>query len=362
MDMMQDPIKLEEIVESNLFWENPNINFIAPFYDGDFEVLKNGNKTPLRYSINNYSLFEMVDINKMKRNLLIQNLLFCFVISFLSTFLVSALEIGPTILFKESGYWKYIMLQLSILSAFLFGFSSVFELFFYKQSWSQRCILNSNVMRGDKIEKCNIDIAREDLKRLLSNGSVSLHHKNYIPFGDRYFEKIVREIEKVSYKNNIFFEYNKALSKISCSQSLLKSIVSLIIAVSIEAFSFIDLYADLIVFRTNMIASAILILFVSLYFGYVLTKNRFEKAYIKLDALLYLYSYMFLEMPYDKNKTQHISIDIGSAYDKEGIEALIAYKIYQFTQKTKKYVYFRQVEVNDDKLLIYGFRSKEESH
>lgn len=355
--MRLDDIQLEDIIGTALFWENPDICFVSPLYDKSLKVTKNGNVMELDYAADYNSLIEPFDIKKLRAKLLIKSLTMCLIISLIMSLFGTVINIGSNFLFKEPGYWKYMILQFSTLSAFLFGFATIFEIKFFNKNWTQKCILNSTILKPSKDQKCDIFTAKKDLNVLFSANNISLNHSGYVPYGDKYFCKLLKAIKNYSYRTDIIAEYNKTLSNINCSPSIIKSILSFAIGVGIEVFSFLDLYGELELFRNNMILSSVLVVILSLTLSYFLVKYRFESSYIKLDSLLYLYSYMYLEMPFSTNE-EHDEVPIENI-DVNNLEATIDYCIEQYKKKVDFYVFKRLVVLKDNSLIIYKSNIKE---
>ena len=343
-----EPIRFEQIVNTSLFWQNPSICFLSPKYQGNLTVNNNGEEIELKHAVN-YCPFLEIGLKKKRFGYILYASLISLLFSFITSLFGTVINFGPDILPKEPGYWKYMILQLSILSAFLFGFSSVFEIIYSNNNWTNRCTMNSIVMQVEKKARCDCYKAKQDVIKILSNCNTMYVFKDVLPYGDFYFDKIIDEIQDISFKNNLIEEYNKQLSIINSRSSLLKCIVSFLIGVSIEIFSFIDLFNDLQVFRTNMIVSGILIIVLSFFLSWFVVKNRFEKAYIKMDSLLYLYSYIFLDMPFSKENPQIIFLDEEKAADNDYINQIIE----QLSASKNKYIYSRQIEIIKNKVIFY---------
>ena len=354
--MRIDNIHFEDIIGTNLFSENPNICFVSPIYSKDMDVINKGRKQKLDDSADYSLLLGRIMIKNIKTKLIVKNLLFVLVFSLTTSLLGTIINVGPNILPREPGYWKYMALQLSILSAFLFGFSILFELYFFKKHWTQRCISNASVLKEDREEKCGIETAKEDLIEMFKHCNISLSNKRPIPYGSKYFYLISKEMRRFSYSTNLTSEYNKNVTLINSRPDLLKSIVALVVGVGIEIFSFLDTFDALSAFRNNMIVSASLIIPLSIFLGYSMVSLRFEKTYIKLDALLYLYSYMYLDMPFNPNAEEYKKVEI-SYKNTNNIEAMVEYEISKLSEQYSQHIFYRLVISDESCLKIYGIKN-----
>ncbi len=356
--MMLGQIKPEEVIGTNLISDNPDICFISPLYSKDFTVINNGKKCKLEDSIDYISLLETSRYKTLKTWMVVRSALFVIVMSLILSLFGTVVNIGPGFLPKEPGYWKYMALQFSILSAFLFGFANLFEIIFFNKPWTQRCILNEVVMTSGKEEKCDFYVAKKDLTNLFADCHISINNNREFPFGFDYFAMISKALNDFSYKTNLVLEYKRLLSRINDSGSVIKCVASLLVGIGIEVFSFVDLYNELTNFRNNMILSAILITLLSISLAYYLTKNKFEKTYIKLDALLYLYSYIFLPMPIVTNNEDCLIIELNEEADINNFDAMIQYEISELEKKLNQHIYSRLVFVDANCMKIYGIKRK----
>lgn len=358
--MMFGQIKPEEVIGTNLISDNPDICFVSPLYSKGFTVVNNGKKCKLEDSIDYIPLLEAGSYKSLKTWLIVRSALFVIVMSLTLSLIGTVINIGPGFLPKESGYWKYMALQFSILSAFLFGFANLFEIIFFNKPWTQRCVLNETVMVSGKEEKCDFYIAKKDLKNLFASCGVSINNNREFPFGFDYFSMISKTLNEFSYKTNLVLEYKRLISKINDAGSVIKCLASLLVGIGIEVFSFIDLYSELANFRNNMIISAILITLLSILLAYYFTKNKFEKAYIKLDALLYLYSYIFLCMPIVADSEECLIVEINEKIDRNNCDGMIQYKIFELEKKLNQHIYYRLVFVDTNCMKIYGIKGSDD--
>lgn len=357
--MRLEPITLSEIVNTNLFWENPNINFVSPIYDNDLKVIRNGIELDLEYATDYLSRIEIPKIGKIRRELLIKNIIGLLVVSIVTSLFGTVINIGPNFLPKEPGYWKYMILQFSILSAFLFGFVSLFEIIYSKKRWTKRCVLNGSVINPGKKKRCDFITAQRDVESIIESCYLPLSYKHYIPYGFDYFRIVNRMIGKLTPKTNLYFEYNRCIASISESNGLIKTVSSFVVGVCIEVFSFVDLFKELEVFRVNMILSAILVIIASIFIGYSFVSAKYNKAYIKMDSILYLYSYMYLDMPFNsesKNNCEIIKLDkeISIDYQSEQTERIVS----EMNRYSSNHICLRQAIVKDDQLLLFGVKFK----
>lgn len=344
-------ISFINILDTDVIWQNPDFNFVSPYYDENLKILDNGRTVSLANSIRHDDPIVFSDPKKFRRRLFIEQFIVALVLSFVSTFITSIIRIGDSFLFNEPGFWKYIILQLSILSVFFIGATSLMTIYCFKREWTQRCILNSSIFKDNLTRKCSVQVAIKDLANLFSKEYIS-SLETKLPHKSDYLNDIVKSFAK--YDNNTNFKelYNKELSKINNSPNIFTSIVSLIIGVLIELFSFIDLYSELETFRANLIVIAIIIIVFSIIASITLVKSRFANSYIKLDGITYLYSYMYLKMPYDCNSIEQSSIEIP-ILDNEEIEPFKECFIYALNS-CGVFLFNRQVEIDGTKLTIYG--------
>ena len=357
--MITGQIELEEVVGTNLISDNPAICFISPLYSKGFIVNNNGKKSKLEDSIDYISLIETSSYKALKMWIIVRSVLFVIVMSLFLSLIGTVINIGPGFLPKEPGYWKYMVLQFSILSAFLFGFANLFEIMFFNKPWTQRCILNEVVMTSGKEEKCDFYAAKKDLKNLFAGCHVSIINNREFPFEFDYFKMISKALNDFSYKTNLVLEYKRLLSQISGSGNIIKCVASLLVGMGIEVFSFVDLYSELISFRNNMILSVILITLLSIALAYYYTNNKYEKAYIKLDALLYLYSYIFLDMPIVTDNEKCLIIELNEETNINNFDAMIQYEISELEKKLNQHIYCRLVFTDAKCMKVYGIKGND---
>lgn len=348
-------VSLEEVVGTDLPFENPKICFASPLFSNDFVVAHNGQKDKLGCSADSlpHSIY-----GKHRKALVGQTFVSClliFAITSIIQFIFTAFKIEPGFLPKENGFYKYLIFQLSALSAFVLGFASLFEIIFSRNQWLKRCVLNESVLTPGKEAKCNIDVAKCDLKELLRTSHVSIDNDRKFPCGTSYFEKVSKAISTISYKDDLIYGYKSLLSTINGNSSVTRTIVSFVFGFLIDILSFIDIYSDYAVFRNNMILSSILMFLLFPVVVYFSVKFKFEDAYIKLDALFYLYSYMFLEMPFLKDE-KHLTYKIRENEHLISVEDTKEHCISELEKRINQHIYRRLVLVEGNNLIIYGLQ------
>lgn len=293
-------ISIKRIIREGIISENPNVNFISDSFDSKKMIIHNGEKVELsnfeERTISYSDLKRFLDKTKSK---IIVNYIWVALLIFISSSIGTVVTFGESFLPKEPNFWKYMIFQFSLFLAYIIGFMDISSIKHFKNNWTQKCIKNQGLFNSFNSRKCSLPRTKDDLDFILSNIEIHQHEEEYFPYGTQYFNKVIKEIKKIKKLNNLEDEYIKELSKINSSPNLFKSIISLVLGVCIQIFSFVDLYNVLTTFRGNMIGLLILVPIMSFFFSEFVVAYLFNKAYIRLDAKAYVYSYAFLQMPFD---------------------------------------------------------------
>lgn len=96
-------------------------------------------------------------------------------------------------------------------------------------------------------------------------------------------------------------------------------------------FSFLDLYGEHELLKTNMILTFAIIVILSITSGYFLVKHRFEGSYIKLNSFFIFVLIMYLEMSFSTSE-EHYVVTIEKI-DVKDLGATIDYCIEQLKKK-----------------------------
>ncbi len=356
---------LEDMLKTDLLSEKPNTCFVSPLFSDDFPLMHKGIESKISNLKNSSCLLEVNNLNKLKSKIIIKNFVLIIAFALIIPLFGMLFKVGDSFLPAEPGFWKFMVLQFSIMSVLLFGFSECFESHFVKKEWAQRCIANASIIKTDKKKKCSLDIAKKDLTELFLNSNISFKNEYCFPQGNSYFKCVNNEINKITFKGNIFLEYNRLLPKINASPNVLKSIFSILLGFFIEVFTFLDVYDELQLFMTNLLLSAIIICIMSLLLSYQLISSKYEKTVIKFDALLYLYSYMYLDMPFlaDKEKCTVLNIEKEPQFNANNkfkneyeIEAMLEHRRSKLINDLHHYIYYRLLVLDGNLIRVYGVK------
>lgn len=351
---MLDRIDLTRILKSNVIWENCRINFVSDEYDRDLVINKSHRREMIKDALVYEPFFPDFDFyEKLKRRQMVKAFVFLLCVIPITSLLGNGITFGDTLLPSLPDYWKYILIEVSFFSVILVGFIEFFEGHYAKSNWTVYRGMNERVFSDCPEEKCSLTVAKNDIIYILSQNSIDMDEEKSFPYGGRYYDEVRKALDRIDYKTNIETEYHSILSRISGQPGLFKTICSIVLGLAIQVITLIDLFDSLQHFLLNLSFCCVAFVFAAILISKLYVEHRYLKAYVRLDALLFVYSYRYLDMPISRKQKVILSTIDRESFSLDSSEAIIEFYADRCGKILNRHFCVRKVEIEGDDVVLY---------